>query len=101
IRHPPRRTPFPYTTLFRSDADLARFDAALGRHPHAVVTPDARAEGHLLRLPVVGIDDAAAPAVLDHEAGRRVGIERGHLVVDVRSEEHTSELQSRENLVCR
>src|SRR5262249_13382762 len=65
------------------DADLARLEPALRRHPHAVVAPHARAPGDLLRLPGVGIDHAAAPAILDHESRRAVRVERGHLVVDV------------------
>src|SRR3712207_7249921 len=90
IRRPPRSTLFPYTTLFRS---LARADVA----PAAAVDVDAR----------VG-EDAALERLLAHEqdlADRRalgVGAEEGALVGGpVRSEEHTSELQSRQYLVCR
>src|SRR3712207_7851811 len=86
IRRPPRSTLFPYTTLFRS----REREASL-----------RRARSH--------VDDA-----FDH-AGRRAvtrGLHRrertpgiGHgvvfLVVRERSEEHTSELQSRQYLVCR
>src|SRR3712207_8768518 len=77
IRRPPRSTLFPYTTLFRSD------DAA-GHH---------RAEPF--------------PDVALLEAGRRGYLpargrdEPGHGVEEARSEEHTSELQSRQYLVCR
>src|SRR2546427_8831874 len=75
IRRPPRSTLFPYTTLFRS-----------------VVAP-----GHLVagRGPAAGPDPAAAHrrAVVAHLA------EAGQLLA--RSEEHTSELQSQSNLVCR
>src|SRR2546427_6703255 len=71
IRRPPRSTLFPYTTLFRSPRLLLRLHA-FGDH----------------RLPQVARD-------LD-DAGQ-------HLPVPVRarSEEHTSELQSQSNLVCR
>src|SRR3712207_7068991 len=75
IRRPPRSTLFPYTTLFRS----------VGRAGLAV---DQREE----RLAVIAV-------VLDQagDAGRALGV-----VVDVgRSEEHTSELQSRQYFVCR
>src|SRR5262249_57624487 len=65
------------------DADFARLEAALRGHPHAVMAPHARAPGHLLRLPSVGIDHAAAPAILDHESRRPVPLEPGHLLVDV------------------
>src|SRR3712207_7526204 len=85
IRRPPRSTLFPYTTLFRSDqgvvaalvgADLDEFlDLAQGAHEPA----DLAGVGHLLRR-----DDG----------GR-------HTRYRLRSEEHTSELQSREYIVCR
>src|SRR3712207_7992317 len=78
IRRPPRSTLFPYTTLFRSEAGrraLADGGAARG----ARLGP-----GPLLRL---------RPA--DRHAGARDDHRRP------RSEEHTSELQSRQYLVCR
>src|SRR3712207_7180598 len=81
IRRPPRSTLFPYTTLFRSR--VARF---LGQDGLAEL---ARA-GH--RLAVEGDDPVA-----DAEVGGRRRTARGQL----RSEEHTSELQSRQYLVCR
>src|SRR5438874_10659792 len=77
IRRPPRSTLFPYTTLFRSRAGDPRRDlvpAALSRRPSR----------HVRRRHV--------------EAARQrqdVGAEKS------RSEEHTSELQSRRDLVCR
>src|SRR3712207_7128609 len=76
IRRPPRSTLFPYTTLFRSD-----FVRAGGE--------DGRA-GALGRGARLGGDDDAVAA----EARRVVEGE-------ARSEEHTSELQSRQYLVCR
>src|SRR2546430_10085602 len=79
IRRPPRSTLFPYTTLFRSEER----DAA------AVLRRQALKEREL---------EAARPAprrpLVDHD---RVAVQRLHL----RSEEHTSELQSQSNLVCR
>src|SRR2546430_12483336 len=82
IRRPPRSTLFPYTTLFRSGIS--------GERPRL---PGARvpvATGVAVRGSVGGgrSGDLAEPPV----AGRRVGL---------RSEEHTSELQSQSNLVCR
>src|SRR3712207_7636522 len=77
IRRPPRSTLFPYTTLFRSvDEPVAR---ALGRERDHVV------DEHLHRLLAGGVVDDAVDLAL----------------VRVRSEEHTSELQSRQYLVCR
>src|SRR3712207_8154268 len=83
IRRPPRSTLFPYTTLFRSVGLVQR-----------------RAEDG---------DDAVAqeagqrPAVVDDRVGHlgQVVVEEVDHVVGVRSEEHTSELQSRQYLVCR
>src|SRR3712207_7666811 len=75
IRRPPRSTLFPYTTLFRS--------------------VDAGAQ----------VLDAVGQRVAELEVGRRAGLL--HVVagdrdrVEARSEEHTSELQSRQYLVCR
>src|SRR3712207_9127575 len=73
IRRPPRSTLFPYTTLFRS------FTPGRGRRDRAVL------ELHQL----VGELDQGG----DH------GVELK--IVKIRSEEHTSELQSRQYLVCR
>src|SRR5256885_6688524 len=81
IRRPPRSTLFPYTTLFRSDAH--RRGVCAGRRVH--------------RLGIrVGHDEVAQLPAHAAEVRR---IEK----VDVtrRSEEHTSELQSPCNLVCR
>src|SRR3712207_8102885 len=95
IRRPPRSTLFPYTTLFRSDP------------PHDPRHTQADDGGVVAGLAA----PAGLPAVVDlplvPEGVRRVG---GRLRLDevlplgeqlVRSEEHTSELQSRQNLVCR
>src|SRR3712207_8185893 len=87
IRRPPRSTLFPYTTLFRSV--LAEADVLEEREVHAV---GRRA-----------VDDAARRVAGDvrhvGRRGGRVGLEAGG--VEPRSEEHTSELQSRQYLVCR
>src|SRR3712207_7634973 len=84
IRRPPRSTLFPYTTLFRSRPARPRpaTGAAAHRHHH-----------HLSRL----ADADRRPARLVLPAGEPRGDDR---LVD-RSEEHTSELQSRQYLVCR
>src|SRR3712207_9015396 len=83
IRRPPRSTLFPYTTLFRS-ATRPHLLAVDG-HRHRL---NARGE---LRLDVE--DETRLRAVLEHRLG--------HARELVRSEEHTSELQSRQYLVCR
>src|SRR3712207_7132802 len=76
IRRPPRSTLFPYTTLFRSDVEPGQLPGA-----HARVDQHPQHRG--------------IPAVLKGVAARRV--QQGAQ----RSEEHTSELQSRQYLVCR
>src|SRR5207302_10827876 len=81
IRRPPTSTLFPYTTLFRS-LDLAKAHL-LGVAQHGNHQPLAAAD----RDPDVVI------MVIDDVVVADLGIHR--------SEEHTSELQSRENLVCR
>src|SRR3712207_7092592 len=82
IRRPPRSTLFPYTTLFRSTYDEQISDAA--------------------RAAVAAVRERGAHVVLS--TGRSlhatVPVARA-LGIDDRSEEHTSELQSRQYLVCR
>src|SRR2546427_5389106 len=83
IRRPPRSTLFPYTTLFRSGLDITRRPQRVG--------DDLRLERNARRL-----SQNVAPE----------GVEIGRLpdpgpVVRRDSEEHTSELQSQSNLVCR
>src|SRR5256885_3792727 len=89
IRRPPRSTLFPYTTLFRSldfPAAFADDDQVLGADAQDTA---GRAAGRVLEQVHRGRADEAG-----HEGG-------GGRVVDLRSEEHTSELQSPCNLVCR
>src|SRR2546422_8170230 len=80
IRRPPRSTLFPYTTLFRSQDAIARFAARWG------ALEEAKLRGHAL---------AGTPGA-DQVVRDILG-----WVGDQRSEEHTSELQSRLHLVCR
>src|SRR5690349_23713212 len=75
IRRPPRSTLFPYTTLFRSEVLALDRDVDLGRRP----------QGRAGEL-----------------AQRRGAVEEDEVeAAELRSEEHTSELQSRRDLVCR
>src|SRR5690349_23515418 len=71
IRRPPRSTLFPYTTLFRS----------------TIHQPVQRRIDH--------------PMTLDRQLAGKSGADDAHVEVALRSEEHTSELQSRRDLVCR
>src|SRR5690606_42119299 len=85
VRRLPRAALFPYTTLFRSraraalDPRLVAVSRAGGRDGAAAPRPQGDPGCHVVPLGV-----------------RALGVHRG-----ARSEEHTSELQSRENLVCR
>src|SRR3712207_8057988 len=89
IRRPPRSTLFPYTTLFRSRRAALAVGGGLARQPDLL--PRA---GGALRLPRHE-RRAARPCAGRHGCARR------RLRGLVRSEEHTSELQSRQYLVCR
>src|SRR5687768_18357965 len=83
IRRPPRSTLFPYTTLFRSDE------------------PEA---GRLvLGLPLADLREDVVRPIVDHpfELGESRVAGVLHAREGPRSEEHTSELQSRLHLVCR
>src|SRR3712207_7264806 len=75
IRRPPRSTLFPYTTLFRSD--------------HMLEAHERRINNHSERLDKLEQSDAKRDIQIDN------------LCKSIRSEEHTSELQSRQYLVCR
>src|SRR3712207_8970584 len=87
IRRPPRSTLFPYTTLFRS-----------GEEPPGL-TGRAEWSGSCSERPAGGRRCAAAPIRgAAHDRGRP---RRGVASYMGRSEEHTSELQSRQYLVCR
>src|SRR3712207_8112635 len=83
IRRPPRSTLFPYTTLFRSD-HLSRWGGASDFDVHELGV-EAVAGGD----PVRGAQDL----------GSCIGVRLPRF--GTRSEEHTSELQSRQYLVCR
>src|SRR3712207_7418806 len=96
IRRPPRSTLFPYTTLFRSAAALGLEVTSGGR---AVVADDLSVPGH---PEVFVVGDLAAATTPDGDLLPQlapVAIQAGRHVA--RSEEHTSELQSRQYLVCR
>src|SRR3712207_7914607 len=81
IRRPPRSTLFPYTTLFRSQGEHhERHRAALLEHGERLFPADE---------------------VLQEGDGEDHNDHLHHLALQVRSEEHTSELQSRQYLVCR
>src|SRR3712207_7429291 len=89
IRRPPRSTLFPYTTLFRSLPSVLP-----GQHPPQI--PGFRVHRQSVRMTVAG---TPPPESLR----RRLALleEPAISALLTRSEEHTSELQSRQYLVCR
>src|SRR2546428_7169945 len=80
IRRPPRSTLFPYTTLFRS-VDVSHLNIGQAVHLGEIKAPDNVELLGDKKIPVIAV---AAPRTEEE-----------------RSEEHTSELQSRSDLVCR
>src|SRR3712207_7527010 len=85
IRRPPRSTLFPYTTLFRSAEKVAE---------------------EILNAGSVFLGNYSPESVGDYASGTNHtlptnGYARAYSGISVRSEEHTSELQSRQYLVCR
>src|SRR3712207_8453813 len=91
IRRPPRSTLFPYTTLFRS---LEEIIEALDEVDDQAVR-DVQHFMKLITLMVVGSGASNALAT------KHLSIAIEQALEDERSEEHTSELQSRQYLVCR
>src|SRR5258708_31312478 len=83
IRRPPRSTLFPYTTLFRSN-----------RRDHAKITPPAQRRGRPKPSISAGISIGTGAFRENHRS-------RWKNLPKSRSEEHTSELQSPDHLVCR
>src|SRR3712207_8809413 len=95
IRRPPRSTLFPYTTLFRSRG--LGPDVPARRHPQAADHPGAEVRDDV--AVEVGKHDHVVLLGPGHQLVAEV-VDDPVLELD-RSEEHTSELQSRQYLVCR
>src|SRR3712207_7935716 len=91
IRRPPRSTLFPYTTLFRSSNAVN-----VVKHIYATHGEDTE---------ILFGPDMFLGAYVEKEVGRKMHVWDGechvHAGIRPRSEEHTSELQSRQYLVCR
>src|SRR5687768_17825265 len=89
VRRPPRSTLFPYTTLFRSAIDVV---VAAAARPGVEAVPEAGVDRDPRGRRDADVDKGLAdePAVFLEQTAEHV-----------RSEEHTSELQSRLHLVCR
>src|SRR5256886_9095987 len=96
IRRPPRSTLFPYTTLFRSPGASVDEQQCLGRRHREATWP----QHEELVLP-----GDAAPRLRREDRFEILRATQPAVAYDMegvtRSEEHTSELQSQSNLVCR
>src|SRR3712207_7492185 len=122
IRRPPRSTLFPYTTLFRSELQAALADAELliadGHHRYEtarVYAEEVGGEGEhrYVLMFLCSLSDPGLTIFPTHRllSGLREDAQKQEAIRDVltrdfevaegRSEEHTSELQSRQYLVCR
>src|SRR5947209_11162601 len=96
IPRPPRSTLFPYTTLFRSS--MEEFENLQGflEHISLVMDTDKRESGE-----AVSVMTLHSAKGLEFDTVFLPGWEEGLFPHQRRSEEHTSELQSRQYLVCR
>src|SRR2546430_13185425 len=90
IRRPPRSTLFPYTTLFRSALKVARTTVQTAQPGQITGCAQPSTIGHSNELMARGLVCRPDPGLYD-----------ATLTYRRRSEEHTSELQSQSNLVCR
>src|SRR5256886_7569394 len=90
IRRPPRSTLFPYTTLFRSEQGRRPFPCLV--HKDGAGIPCRR------ERPFIASNE---DLIAEEQESSVVSYPQIHLRVKKRSEEHTSELQSQSNLVCR
>src|SRR3712207_9390131 len=100
IRRPPRSTLFPYTTLFRSN--YGRLYEAIGTVTESRVIVDSSKEpAHGFAMSMVpNLDFYVLHLIRDPRAAAYSWLKKKPQP-DSRSEEHTSELQSRQYLVCR
>src|SRR3712207_9050459 len=99
-RHPPRSTLFPYTTLFRSEYNLKRW--LLAACLSALALPIVATAAGLGRLTVLSSLGQPLNAEVELVSAQKGETLTGRLSsIETRSEEHTSELQSRQYLVCR
>src|SRR3712207_8652965 len=97
IRRPPRSTLFPYTTLFRSAVDVGR-EGVAGQRAELLPRPAPRLRHSALDGEVPQVNGDQRRGTCGQHGERLLQVLSGR---QSRSEEHTSELQSRQYLVCR
>src|SRR3712207_7139789 len=90
IRRPPRSTLFPYTTLFRSDPETGKHDIIIDMKSDEDALPHEHEQMHRELVERVIGKENVGKVIIERESEKAP-----------RSEEHTSELQSRQYLVCR
>src|SRR3712207_9010154 len=96
IRGPPRSTLFPYTTLFRSASDVGGNGEVVIDSVNGYLVPPAQPEALAARMLELLTDQSR------HSAFSAAALAQAKkFSIAARSEEHTSELQSRQYLVCR
>src|SRR3712207_8501023 len=99
IRQPPRSTLFPYTTLFRSAGGAA--EGVVGADAVAAVARVVAVRGAEDRVGTVAGEQAVGTGATLEPVVAAAATQAVVAVAAERSEEHTSELQSRQYLVCR
>src|SRR2546430_7123049 len=96
IRRPPRSTLFPYTTLFRSNFEKQRFMSTIGARLVRIAPGE-------VDIALSFRDDLTQQHGFLHAGAVTSAVDSacGYAALSLRSEEHTSELQSQSNIVCR
>src|SRR2546430_15632158 len=100
IRRPPRSTLFPYTTLFRSRGEVSGWCTCVHRRTVVVLCVSPVHCAWIVRAHVGQCGPGSISVLQDH-ADALISPRHHADVKCRRSEEHTSELQSQSNLVCR
>src|SRR2546430_13682114 len=95
IRRPPRSTLFPYTTLFRSSQQTVTISA------RQLYTACQQKLSWSAPFPLNFVEGPTFTVTLDNDGNATAALWGGPSCAAGRSEEHTSELQSQSNLVCR
>src|SRR5690606_39696955 len=100
-RQQPQSTLFPYTTLFRSHVLNEKLNSLLAPHKEGAKTAAKEMVQEVVRKTVVPTPEVPIKERPTPETPPIPELSKAESARVARSEEHTSELQSRENLVCR